>query len=207
MILGVRVTTLLINTMGIINSTLLKISVQQRALNTIGGPGFLTVVWFGSCPTPSPSPVSKLNRPHTGRMRKRDNLLTELPHFSLQKYILLYLRRLFFTLRSVHVTPLSFLNFWSTICTISVRLWRSHSFFFFSWRIWKISFPLFFLTIYLPFFLCEAENSYSCICSSLNRWFYLVIKMRADWSIQVYTRLAMATFWRKLNHDGKISPA
>ncbi len=38
--------------------------------------GFLAVVWFGSYPTP-PSPVSKLDRRHTGRRRKRDNLLSE----------------------------------------------------------------------------------------------------------------------------------
>ncbi len=34
------------------------------------GPGFLAVVWFGSSPTPSP--VSKLHRRHTGRLRKRE---------------------------------------------------------------------------------------------------------------------------------------
>ena len=39
-------------------------------------PGFLAVVSFGSSPTPSPSPVSKLDRRHTGRLRKRDDLLT-----------------------------------------------------------------------------------------------------------------------------------
>ncbi len=38
------------------------------------GPSFLVVVWFGSMP--ALSPVSKLNRRHTGRLRKRDNLLT-----------------------------------------------------------------------------------------------------------------------------------
>jgi hypothetical protein len=64
-------------------------------------------------PPPSPFPVSKLDRPHIGRMRKRDNLLTELPNFSLQKYMLLY----FFvgTLYSVVFFKL-------------VRLWRSHRF-------------------------------------------------------------------------------
>ncbi len=36
------------------------------------GPGYLAVVWFGS----SPTPVSKLDRRHTGRLRKRDNFLT-----------------------------------------------------------------------------------------------------------------------------------
>ncbi len=42
------------------------------------GPDFLSVVWFGSYPTPltPPPPVSKLHRRHTGRLRKRDNLLT-----------------------------------------------------------------------------------------------------------------------------------
>ncbi len=40
-------------------------------------PGFLAVVWFGSSPSPfPPSLVSKLDRRHTGRLRKRDNLLT-----------------------------------------------------------------------------------------------------------------------------------
>ncbi len=44
-------------------------------------PGFLVVVWFGSSPhsTPSsgsPSPVRKLDRRRTGRLRKIDNLLT-----------------------------------------------------------------------------------------------------------------------------------
>ncbi len=40
------------------------------------GPCFLAVVWFSSSPTPSHSPVSKLDRRFTGRMRKRNNLLT-----------------------------------------------------------------------------------------------------------------------------------
>ncbi len=40
------------------------------------GPGFLTVVWFGSTPASSPpSPVRKFDRRHTGRLRKRDSLL------------------------------------------------------------------------------------------------------------------------------------
>ncbi len=41
------------------------------------GPGFLSVVWFDSYPSPScpPPPVNKLNRRNTGRLRKRDNLL------------------------------------------------------------------------------------------------------------------------------------
>ncbi len=40
------------------------------------GPSFLAVEWFGSVPTPSPpSPFRKLDRRHTGRLRKRDNLL------------------------------------------------------------------------------------------------------------------------------------
>ncbi len=38
------------------------------------GPDFLTVVWFGSSPTLSPPP--SLDWRHTGRLRKRDNLLT-----------------------------------------------------------------------------------------------------------------------------------
>ncbi len=43
------------------------------------GPGILAIVWFcsSSSPTlPYPSPVSKLVQRHTGRLRKRDNLLT-----------------------------------------------------------------------------------------------------------------------------------
>jgi hypothetical protein len=41
------------------------------------GPGFLTVVSFGSTPIPLPhSPVSKLDQRHIGKLRKRDNLLT-----------------------------------------------------------------------------------------------------------------------------------
>ncbi len=43
------------------------------------GPGFFAVVWFASSPTPSsppPSPVRKLDWRNTGRLRKRDNLLT-----------------------------------------------------------------------------------------------------------------------------------
>ncbi len=41
-----------------------------------GGPGFLAVVWFASSPTPPPPPLSKLDKRHTARLRKRDNLLT-----------------------------------------------------------------------------------------------------------------------------------
>jgi len=43
------------------------------------GPGFLAVVWFGSLPTPFSHPlslVSKLDWRNTGRLRKRDTLLT-----------------------------------------------------------------------------------------------------------------------------------
>ncbi len=41
------------------------------------GPGFLAVIWFGSSPMhPSPTPVSKLDRRHTGRLM-RDNWLPE----------------------------------------------------------------------------------------------------------------------------------
>ncbi len=39
------------------------------------GQGFLTFVWFGSSPSLSPSPISKLDRRHTGRMRKRASSL------------------------------------------------------------------------------------------------------------------------------------
>ncbi len=41
------------------------------------GPGFLAVIWVGSSPTPPPSPVSKLERRRTGRLRKRAKLPTE----------------------------------------------------------------------------------------------------------------------------------
>ncbi len=40
-----------------------------------GGQGFLVVVLCGSKPIPSLAPVSKLDRRHTGRLRKSDNLL------------------------------------------------------------------------------------------------------------------------------------
>jgi len=39
-------------------------------------PVFLAEVCFGSSPTPS-SPVSKLDRRHTGRLKKRKNLLSD----------------------------------------------------------------------------------------------------------------------------------
>ncbi len=39
-----------------------------------GGPCFLTVVWFGS--PPPPTPVSKLDRRYTGSLRKKDDLPT-----------------------------------------------------------------------------------------------------------------------------------
>ncbi len=40
------------------------------------GPGFPVFVWFGSSPyPPPPSPVSKLDRRHTGILRERENLL------------------------------------------------------------------------------------------------------------------------------------
>jgi hypothetical protein len=39
------------------------------------GPGFLAVVWFGSTPNPSPSPVSNL---HTGRLRKKERQLADM---------------------------------------------------------------------------------------------------------------------------------
>ncbi len=38
------------------------------------GPGYLAVFWFGS--SPIPSPPLPLDRRHTGRLRKRDDLLT-----------------------------------------------------------------------------------------------------------------------------------
>ncbi len=49
-----------------------KMSSKPRECWIIHGePGFLSVVWFGSSPTPSP-----LSRRHTGKLRKKDNLLT-----------------------------------------------------------------------------------------------------------------------------------
>jgi hypothetical protein len=41
------------------------------------GPGYLVELRFGSSPTHSltPSPVNKLDRRHTGRLRKRDSLM------------------------------------------------------------------------------------------------------------------------------------
>ncbi len=41
------------------------------------GPGFLTVYDLAPPPSSLPSPVSKLDRRHTGRLRKRENFLTE----------------------------------------------------------------------------------------------------------------------------------
>jgi hypothetical protein len=40
------------------------------------GPGFLVVVSSGSSPPPPTSSVNKFDWRHTGRLRKRDNLLT-----------------------------------------------------------------------------------------------------------------------------------
>ncbi len=40
------------------------------------GLGVLAVVWFGSSPSTPSLPVSKLDWQHTGRLRKRDSLLT-----------------------------------------------------------------------------------------------------------------------------------
>ncbi len=37
--------------------------------------GFLAVIWFGSTRSAPPSPVSMIDRRHTGRLRKRDILL------------------------------------------------------------------------------------------------------------------------------------
>ncbi len=45
--------------------------------NIYGGPGLFAVVWFGSYLPLSPYPACKLNGRHTGRLRKRDNFLTE----------------------------------------------------------------------------------------------------------------------------------
>jgi len=39
------------------------------------GPGFLTLIWCGSSPIPSHSNISKLDRRHTGRLKKIDNFL------------------------------------------------------------------------------------------------------------------------------------
>jgi hypothetical protein len=49
---------------------------SREKLMDFRGPGFFAVI-FGSFPLPfSPSHVSKLDRRHTGRLRKRDHLLT-----------------------------------------------------------------------------------------------------------------------------------
>ncbi len=42
------------------------------------GPGFQAVVRFSSSPTIPPADVTKFDRRHTRRLRKRDNLLTEM---------------------------------------------------------------------------------------------------------------------------------
>jgi hypothetical protein len=61
------------------------------------GPGFLAFVWIGglapSLPPP-PSPVIKLYRRHTRRLRKRDNLLT---YRTLLTYYYMYLHRAWLT--------------------------------------------------------------------------------------------------------------
>jgi hypothetical protein len=41
------------------------------------GPGYLAVLRFGTSPAPSPAAVCKLDRRHTGRLRKREDLVTE----------------------------------------------------------------------------------------------------------------------------------
>ncbi len=51
-------------------------SMQNMKKTIYRAPGFLAVVWFGSSPTPSSSPVSKLNWRHRGRLKKWANLLT-----------------------------------------------------------------------------------------------------------------------------------
>ncbi len=48
--------------------------VQLREYCIYRGPCFLAIVWFGSYPTPS---SRKLDQQHTGRLRTRENLLTE----------------------------------------------------------------------------------------------------------------------------------
>jgi hypothetical protein len=48
------------------------VSMQTREYFIYRGPGFLAIVWFGSSPTLS----DDLDRRHTRRPRKRDNLLT-----------------------------------------------------------------------------------------------------------------------------------
>ncbi len=52
----------------------IKIGRGQRVLSVISrGPGFFPVVWFGSYPI---QPTLPGQQRHTGRLRKRDNLLT-----------------------------------------------------------------------------------------------------------------------------------
>ncbi len=50
-----------------------NVCTQREYWTIYRGQGFLADVQFGS----SPSPVSKLDRRHTGRLRNSDNLLTE----------------------------------------------------------------------------------------------------------------------------------
>ncbi len=49
--------------------------VKESIERLIEGQAFFVVVWFGPTPTLSPPPLNKLYRRHTGRLRKRGNLL------------------------------------------------------------------------------------------------------------------------------------
>ncbi len=60
---------------GIVNIRCWLLAWKQRVLNVYREQGFLALFWFGPSPS-SPSPISKLDRKHTGRLSKRDNLLT-----------------------------------------------------------------------------------------------------------------------------------
>jgi hypothetical protein len=74
----------------------LQVRTLQRVLNDLRWPGFLAVAWFSSSSTPSlPSLVSKLDRQHTERLRKRDKLLTgrgvgEEPNRTTRESLVLY---------------------------------------------------------------------------------------------------------------------
>jgi hypothetical protein len=51
---------------------------RQGVLMIYRGPGFLADATYDLAPCPpQPSPVSKLDRRHTGRLKKKDNLLSE----------------------------------------------------------------------------------------------------------------------------------
>jgi hypothetical protein len=68
---------------------------------------FLAVVWFGSSPTPSTS-ISKLDRRHTGRLRKGDNLRGWGRRQIIRRRESLVLYKSFNTLRSCEIHIINF---------------------------------------------------------------------------------------------------